>query len=119
MSPSSAAPSSSPTSPAAPPRSSCGMLMTFCASPERCPLFSPPLLPNGIHSATLPIVPFAPAPFCVLRLHLLLWSVGWLPLLEPIHLTTRLLKSPYPTSPLATALPAAQHEAAEAHWSDL
>ena len=46
---------------------------------------------------------------------------GWiasLPLV-PNRLMTRLLKSPYPTSPLATGFLAAQHEAAEAHWSDL
>src|ERR1700723_2104970 len=68
--PSSGPPSASPTSPAAPPRSSCGLIPTWCASrQEPWPSFSlPPLILAALPFESLPTLPFAPAPFCAVRL---------------------------------------------------
>lgn len=116
---SSVLPSPSPTSPAVPPRSSCGLKLTLCAWQVPSQLFSLPLLLAAIPSEPLPISPFVPAPFSGEKLPKLFASVGLLSGMIPYRLTTRSPKLLDLTSPRATALLAAPHEAAEARSLDL
>jgi hypothetical protein len=62
-----------------------------------------------------PIVPFAPAPSCAVKLPILFALVGLPALMFPHHLTTQSLKSLGLCSLPVTAPAYAQHEAAEAH----
>ena len=105
--------------PSAPPRSSCGLKPTSCASQESSPLFLllPPLA--SIHSELSPIAPFAPAPFFDARLPKLFASVGLSSVLLPNRVTTRLLKLLALISLPLIAPYHAQREAAEAHCSGL
>jgi hypothetical protein len=108
-------PSASPTLPAVRLRSSCELLLTWCASPESKPLFSLSPLLAAIHSDPLPILPVAPAPSCAVKLPILLASVGFSRMF-PTHSATQSLKSQYLASLHVTALACARHEAPEAHY---
>ena len=57
------------------PRSSCGLLLTWCVSREPKPLFSlSPLV--VILYEPLPVLPFVPAPFCAVKPPILFGPVG-------------------------------------------
>jgi hypothetical protein len=114
MQPSFAGPSPSPIVRAETPRSSCGMLLTSCASEEPGPLSSLVILAAIFHGL-LPISPFVPAPFCAVKPPILFGSVDFPAGLFPNRLMTRSLKSFGPTSPPVTAFACALLEAAEAH----
>jgi hypothetical protein len=105
----------SPTSPFERLRSSCGLLLTWCASQEPSPLFS--LSPLAvILCEPLPISHVAPAPSCAVRPPILLGSVGLHAGVAPNRLTTRSPKSLGLCSLHVPALACAPYEAAGAHW---
>jgi hypothetical protein len=99
-------------------RSSSGLKSTLCASQVSSQLFSLPLRAS-VPYQPLPISPFAPAPFSAAKLPILFASVCCCSGMFRNHLATRSGKSLGLTSLRATALLAAPHEAAEAHWLDL
>jgi hypothetical protein len=109
--------SPSPTLPAVPPQSSYGLMPT--SYDLSCGLS--PSLPSlaAIPSEHSPISPFELAPFSAAKLPILFALVGLLSGMFPNRLTTRSPKSLGLTSLRATAILAAQREAAEAHWLDL
>jgi hypothetical protein len=115
---SSSPPVPSPTVPAAPPRSSCGRMPTWCALQEPSQLFSLSPLLASVPSEPLPISLFVPAPFSAVKLRTLFGSVVPTCGILPYRSKTRSRKSLGLTSLRATALLAAPHEAAEAHWLD-
>jgi hypothetical protein len=120
--PSSAPPSTLPTGLAGTPRSCCGRLPTWFAwQQEPGLLFSlpPKLTLAAILSEPSPISPFAPSPFSVVKLPRQFGLLVFRSEMFRNDLATRSRKSLGLTSPRATALLVAPHEAAEAHWLDL
>jgi hypothetical protein len=96
------------------PQSSCGLLLTSCASKEPSPLSSLSQPLAAIRFLPSPILPFAPAPFCAVKPAILFGSVGLLSRMIQNRSMTQSLKLQYLTSPHVTARACVQHEAAEA-----
>jgi hypothetical protein len=78
-----------------------------------------PLLLAAIPFEHSPISPSAPAPFSAVKLPIWFASVGLFGEMIRNRVATRSLKSLGPSFLRATALLAAPHEAAEAHFPDL
>jgi hypothetical protein len=99
-------------------RSSYVLTPTWCVVLEPSLLFS--LSPMAaIPSEPSPILPFVPAPFSDAKQPKQFGLVCLFSGVSPNRLATRSLKSLDPASLRATALLAAQHEAAEERWLDL
>jgi hypothetical protein len=114
--PSSVQPSTSPTMPVVLRRCFSGQMPTSY-NPSYGPSLPLPLA--VIPSEHSPISPSAPAPFSAVKLPIQFASVGLFGEMIRNRVATRALKSPGLTSLRATALLAAPHEAAEAHFLDL
>jgi hypothetical protein len=112
--PSSAQPSTSPTLPVVLRRFFSGQMPT-----SYDPSYGLSLPLAAIPSGHSPISPSAPAPFSAVKLPISFASVGLFGEMIRNHVATRSLKSLGLTSQRATALLAAPHEAAEAHFLDL
>ena len=71
------------------PRSSCGLLLTWCALRESSPLFSLSQLLAAMGFLPSPIVPVAPVPSCAVKPLILFGSVGLLSRMFPNYLVAK------------------------------